>query len=207
MEFRLTYEGVLKASGNNQGGRGTHKHAIRKIFHKQLKRLWGIHPYLSQGYPIEFRYDPNVAPYLADVHHTPIADWLADQYNINGYRFVPLVREKLSLICSLNVLFLRPDRPGAMLKSGDIDGRLKTLLDALQMPVKKENLGGYLAPDEDENPFYCLLENDGLITHLSVETDVLLQPTGAQWDVNDSRIVIAVKIRPYDMNPGNMSYG
>ena|ERR1700720_2532445 len=43
MEFRLTYEGLLLgASGNNK--RAKHKHEIRKVFHKQLRRIFEIHP-------------------------------------------------------------------------------------------------------------------------------------------------------------------
>jgi hypothetical protein len=40
MEFRLVYEGPLKAAGSGRGGsRTAEKHAIRKNIHKQLARL------------------------------------------------------------------------------------------------------------------------------------------------------------------------
>jgi hypothetical protein len=45
------------------------------------------------------------------------------------------------------------------------------------MPENKRELGGHDKPSEDEKPFYCLLSNDKLISHTSVETDTLLQPT------------------------------
>jgi hypothetical protein len=68
-------------------------------------------------------------------------DFLAGQFARNGYNFVPLVTERLLLLCRLDVLFLRPDPPGSLIKSGDIDNRLKTLFDALRMPENASELG------------------------------------------------------------------
>jgi hypothetical protein len=49
MEFRLTYEGKLMgASRNNM--RASHKHELRRVFHKQLLRLWQIQPYLKDAF-------------------------------------------------------------------------------------------------------------------------------------------------------------
>jgi hypothetical protein len=97
--------------------------------------------------------------------------------------------------------------PGSVLQSGDIDNRLKTLFDAFRLPHSVDELGGNLEPQADEDPFFCLLEDDKLITHVAVETDVLFQPTGDRFDPNDSRLVISVKIRPYDSNPSNSAFG
>ena len=83
---------------------------------------------------------------------------------------------------------------------------MKTLFDALRLPTNTSETGGY-GPEEGEDPFFCLLEDDKLITHASIETDMLLEPINGSFDVNSTRIVITVKIRPYDVNPGNMSYG
>ena len=82
--------------------------------------------------------------------------------------------------------------PGAVINAGDIDGRLKTIFDALKMPLRKEWLGGYDLPLPGEHPFYVLLEEDELITHVAVTTDVLLQPTRARAHKHDARLVIAV---------------
>jgi hypothetical protein len=122
---------------------------------------------------------------------------LAERFSRNNYQFVPLVTRDLNVsFCGLEILFLRPDSPGAILKSGDIDNRLKTLFDALRMPSGKDELGGYNFPDDTEKPFYCLLEDDCLITKVSVETDMLLEPIGGAFDVNDARIVISVTVQP-----------
>jgi hypothetical protein len=77
----------------------------------------------------------------------------------------------------------------------------------MKMPGNTSELGGYDTPDGSEKPFYCLLEDDKLISHVSVETDTLLEPTGEQFDTNDSRLIISAKIRPYNITWGNLNFG
>lgn len=205
VEFRLTYEGQLLGSSRTDT-RAAHKHEIRKVFHRQLRRYWEINPALKLGHYVMFQ---RLSSHATQTRTAvgPLSEFLANKYTRCGYRFVPLIREELSLICAINVLFLRPDPPGSVLQSGDIDNRIKTLFDALRLPSNTGELGGHETPAADENPFYCLLEDDKLISHVSVETDMLLEPTGEQFDVNDLRLIITVKIRPYDVNPSNTMFG
>lgn len=188
MQFRLTYEGKLLSNGN-----ATHKHEIRKAFHPQLKRLWEITPSLSEmTYPALKLVDIKRTHFLRRTEH------LAEQFARNNYNFVPLVTGDLNVsYCGLNILYLRRDPPGSVVnRYGDIDNRIKTLFDALQIPPGKNDLGGYDMPDESERPFYVLLEDDRLITHVSVETDTLLEPVNGAFDMNDARLVVTVKIEP-----------
>ncbi|MBI3678518.1 MAG: hypothetical protein HY243_18065 [Proteobacteria bacterium] len=203
MKFRLTYEGRLDGNGSPK-----HKHEIRKAFHPQLKRLWDVEPNLKEwGYP-----DKNSGP---DLHRYStgggVAAWegIATEYERLGYRFVPLGTEVLSLIAAVEVLFLRDGTPGSIVRSGDIDNRLKTLFDALKMPGYREELGGYNVPAADENPFFVLLEDDKLLSHVSVETDMLLQPTPTakgEFLTNDCRLIITVSLRPSKVTLGNLHY-
>ena len=87
-----------------------------------------------------------------------------------------------------------------IIKSGDIDNRLKTLFDALRVPTKATELPTGSPGSDDDIPMYCLLEDDGLIARVAVETDLLLQPTSAQYasDPNDARLIISVKLKPAD---------
>jgi hypothetical protein len=90
----------------------------------------------------------------------------------------------------LDILFLRRDQPGGVVRhGGDVDNRIKVLLDGLRMPDRVEELGG-LAIDADENPFYCLLEDDKLITEVNITTDRLLVPRDSNEHIHEVLLVI-----------------
>jgi hypothetical protein len=208
MEFRLTYEGPLLATqrdpvNGQPDRRAEHKHEIRKAFHSQLKRLWEITPFLKTGEAsgptvLVTQSSPDAADYKIDT--------LAKRYAMFGFNFVPLVTANLDLLCSLDILFLRKGPPGSAIESGDIDNRLKTLFDALRIPTPGERYSAR-QPEADEKPFFCLLEDDKLITKISVETDRLLQDIGPKPDHNDVRLVISVRLRPQEMTIDNMQFG
>lgn len=46
-----------------------------------------------------------------------------------------------------------------------------------------------MQPKPDEDPFFCLLEDDSLITRLAVETDRLLEPVSS-----DSEVVATIRV-------------
>ncbi|NTU74387.1 hypothetical protein HGB07_09740, partial [Candidatus Roizmanbacteria bacterium] len=110
--------------------------------------------------------------------------------NIGNFRFVPLISQDLHLICELNIVMLRPEPPGLLItQGGDIDNRLKTLFDALRVPKNIGELPKEAAVAPDEEPFYCLLEDDNLITSISVRTDRLLTSSG-----NDSEVHLDIQV-------------
>lgn len=200
MEFHLTYRGPLfSAQGGNT--RAQHKHDIRRDFHSQLKRLWEITPFLDTGE----RSGPG-ALLLEGREDMPAydRDSLAAKHAQFGFNFVPLVTRELNLLCGLEILFLRPDRPGNLWR-GDIDNRIKTLFDALRIPEAGENYA-QREPASDEKPFYCLLEDDSLITKISVETDQLLAFDEGNKDIGNVSLVITVRLRPYEITQGNMQF-
>lgn len=95
-----------------------------------------------------------------------------------------------------------------MIQSGDIDNRVKTLIDALRIPCSNA-LGSARSstPRQDENPFFCLIEDDKLITKFSIETDWLLDPLiddGA--DILTTRVIMKVTIRPEIMTTVNANF-
>jgi hypothetical protein len=52
-----------------------------------------------------------------------------------------------------------------------------------------------------EDPFYCLLEDDKLISEVRVTTDrLLLLPRETQIDPNDTLLVIKVVVKPYEFS-------
>jgi hypothetical protein len=207
MDFRLTYEGPLYATQKDPTGaqpnkRRDHKHKLRKHFHHQLKRLWEVTSFLKTG--------KSSGPDLNGVFETVLPvykkDEIASKYNLYGFNFLPLVTRDLHLLCGLDILFLRPDPPGAVLKSGDSDNRVKTLFDALRMPVAGERYDTR-TPEDDEVPFYCLLEDDMLITKIAVETDQLLELVNGSLSHNDARLIITVCLRLYELHFGNIAFG
>ena len=177
MEFRLIYQGGLKA-GSGREGRAEEKHRIRRQFHGQLKELWRDDPRLS------VQLNPVLTKNEGDIPRS-IVDLKASDYERCGYRFLPLIRKEDGFTCSLDILFLRRDIPGNLVRSGgDIDNRLKVLIDALRMPENCSELRG-CSPAPDENPFFCLLEDDDLVTGITVTTDRLLRPRHEAEHIHD----------------------
>lgn len=100
------------------------------------------------------------------------------------FRFACLVAESVKLVAELDILMLRPEPPGSIVtQGGDIDNRIKTLLDGLKAPLEPNALPQGVAPGSDQDPFFCLLEDDHLITRLSVQTDRLLEPVATPAEV------------------------
>jgi len=208
LEFRLTYKGGLRPENASSGsGNVRQKHAIRQEFHRQLAELWEQHPGLRRQREEYFLRcpPPNFASssrpnseevILAHKDARGAKTWVehvADEYSRCGYRFVPLIRKEGGLTCALDVLFLRRDNPGNLVKhGGDIDNRIKTLLDALTMPQTLSNVDG--PPRDGEDPFFCLLEDDSLITSVSVTTDRLLTPMEEGERLHDVHLVIRVQV-------------
>jgi hypothetical protein len=127
----------------------------------------------------------------------PLPEWVANQYRENDYKFVPLVLGDFSLTCSIDVLFLRSDHPYSVMTAGDIDNRIKTLIDALCKPKNADAPRGNEIPEEGETPFFCLLEDDKFITRFRVEADRLLTRSAlTEEERRWAEIVISVEVRP-----------
>jgi hypothetical protein len=177
VRFTLTYHGPLKGS---TGGSAEHKHDIRRAFHPQLRALWDFEPLLHvKSDWVEQMPDPEV--------------WARGRARreLAGHEFVVLVQHDLKLIAELDVLLLRPERPGNILQRADIDNRLKVLFDALRRPEKTQELPGSWQPRADERPLYCLLYDDRLITRVNVDTDRLLVASSPE----DASLFVRVTVR------------
>ena len=151
MEFRLVYKGRLKANGS-----ATEKQAIRRSLDPQLRRLWEQQP--LDDYK-------GCLPGGKSEHESPFI------FKTGPITCIPVVASKAHLVAEIAITILRPEAPGSIVtQCGDIDNRLKTLLDALRMPQNVGELGKGTS-EREEGDLYCLLEDDNLITHLSVTTD------------------------------------
>lgn len=185
LEFRLTYRGPLKS---RTSATKLDKHQIRQHLRGQLKALWEQEPLGRFHHYIDPRRehrDGNIA--------------LLKQ--VGPYTFAPLVTQAAgwNAVCSVDVLFLRPSAPGQLVgHGGDLDNRLKTLFDAMRVPTLSELPGG-ATPGAEDQPFHCLLEDDALVTQLSVTTDRLLAPSSP----NDVELVIHVGVSSTSRTMGN----
>jgi len=194
MEFRLLYEGELLPSGGSNS-RAPEKHAIRRTFHPQLRRLWYLNHNLRQlATRAGGRIATSTEPQMAETFVSDGCRAIGQQWNRVGYEFVPLVTAAFALRCSLDILLLRPEEDRFIFTSGDIDGQVKTLFDALRIPANLEEAGG-IGPQDGESPFFCLLEDDRLISEVRVNADqLLLLPQQKKVKANDCFVVIHVRL-------------
>jgi hypothetical protein len=186
MKFRLIYDGQLPPE--DKAGADL-KHEIRRQFHPQLRTLWEQSPDLARL----LKQDP-----LRDNEHVE-AKLIADEFARHGFRFVPLVRLHNRMACKLNVLLLFRDDPYIFSgnQPGDLDNRIKTLIDGLQMPShQKSAMGTTLetGPQTSEDPFFCLLENDRMVYEIAVSTDRLLAPKRPDQAFRDVIAIIQVQV-------------
>jgi hypothetical protein len=179
----LHYRGTLRANGGT-----AHKHDLRGLFHAQLKTLWGQKPLSEQPTLLQ--------PRTREGDYSLLRP-------LGAFTFVPLITAEMNAVAELSVTLLRPEPPGGLItQGGDIDNRLKTLFDALTMPRHLSALPSGAAPEPDQTPFFCLLEDDNLVIAVSVRTEQLLEP------VCDSSLVdvsIHVRTRVTRTTMGNHS--
>jgi hypothetical protein len=194
MRFRITYDGQLKATSKKKN-RAAEKWAIRRKLHPQFTELWEIDPILN-GHAILY-------PTPAGSEHLQGKDLgtkareeqrkiLRTPMEMGGHNCIPLVRKSLWLTCSLDILFLKKEEPGALIEKsgGDLDNRIKTLFDGLRMPTPEEGR----EQKADIDPLFCLLEDDALVTDLVIRTGRLLsQPNSPRSQV---LLVIDVVVQP-----------
>jgi hypothetical protein len=224
MEFRLLFTGSMK-SGQGRGV-AEEKHAIRKSIHKQLAKLWQTVPDLkmrseahsilsappARGTPGQVGFTVTMA---AATHRESLWKTLGDNFDRCGYKFVPLISKQLKLTCGLDVLLLQRDGASLLRRAvggTDIDNRLKTLFDALQIPPNCQEIPAGAKEADEEPYFFCLVEDDCLVTDVRVTTDRWLAPyspppgPGAAHPENFVHAVITVRVRPSVFSFENLAF-
>ena len=184
MEFRLIYEGPLRG----QGAKSAHKWDIRRALHPQLQRLWQTRPLVD------------AAPTL--LAHPAKPKTVSVIVEKGGRLFAPLVTQRLNPYVELSVLLFRQQPRGTLITDGgDIDNRLKTLLDGLRVPHGSMEGRPETPAEPDPLPFYCLLEDDSLVSKVSVESEQLLRPARPDEVV----AIISVHVKKTVLSHANMS--
>jgi hypothetical protein len=203
MDFTLRYTGRLP-SGARHGTDA--KHRIRCALHEQLADYWRRDPRLNGvtlskiKAPIKTaRHKYDVRPEGGKIGLNPADRFYA--HSLAGIRFVPLVTTWQFLRCELSIRLYRYEGDefhGRLLDgNGDLDNQLKTLLDALRMPHDPNEV-----PKNCTHPgevFFCLLEDDGLISKLNLDTRRILKPTPT--DRNQRHFDVEMDIRVVPIRP------
>jgi hypothetical protein len=172
MMFKLIYDGPLPA---DKDGTAAIKQAIRRQIRPQLRELWHTHPFLNG--------DDALIPALAS------------EFERFGYRFVPLLRRNNHMVCRIDMLLLLRQTPYGPMLNGDLDNRVKTLLDGLRMPGQRSEMGpGDTGPTADETEFFVLLEDDASICEFQIRTDQLLAPKRPDQASRDVIALLEVQI-------------
>jgi hypothetical protein len=207
-EFRLVYQGLLLAS-DKEGHRAEHKQAIRRYFHPQLVNLWNTKHPLKERVDSTFLYGQREGK----------GEWangleaVATNYRIGQQKFLPIVTHDDFLVCGLDILLLRRDF-SSVVNSGDLDNRIKTLIDALRLPTPAEGFDG------PENPLCCVMEDDKLISEIRVLADYLfadpeqlvhdpkISAFTGEYKIKENHViaVVHVTVKATRHAPGNVEF-
>ena len=190
MPFRLTYSGPLRSDGSKE-----HKHEIRLAIHPQLAKLWDQKRW---GYLRKLGYLTGDGGTVG----------ISILHKVGNKDYACLYTERLELNVELDILLLRPEEPGRIVKHSkngnniDIDNRLKTLFDALQKPHNEQALPRGDLLNKTPDICHCVLSDDSLISHVSVTADTLLDAK------NDDDVLLIITVTAIPIRPtiGNTDY-
>ncbi|MEX0318639.1 MAG: hypothetical protein AB3N21_11845 [Ruegeria sp.] len=188
MRLRLTYRGALK--GNSRKKEDVW--ALREAFHPQLKRFWEAHQHLNS-----LKTHRLLGPEKGkDPERLLLSEQFAEFYKVGHIHFVPLATREMHLACEISVLLLVSPNSPHLLAKGDIDNRMKTMLDGLRMPQQRSELLSEHRNDQSGEPHYVLMEDDSQVSKLSVEYDTYL--AAEQSDIQNDVVnaIVGVQIQP-----------
>ena len=200
MKFSLIYEGPLKSNGDAK-----HKQELRNEFDRQLAILWQTPELLNlRDYALGVKSASLVDAFeeALDIPGNPPKKvhpgWISQ---VKGQFFLPIVTSKIALFAELDIVWFRDQKPGQLLPKGDIDNRLKTLFDALQVPDENQMIA-FSKETSQHAPFHTVLEDDALITRVGVETKRLLRNSNQ----NDVVLHIQVTTRVSNVTLENLNF-
>ncbi len=167
MKFKLIYRGEVKIHPKK---RAQHIHDIRLQIAPQLKKLLQIPPYSK----------------ICDFVHGRGVKKKNIKRTLGGIDFVPVISPSLFLLAELDVQMLHAELLGT--PRADIDNRMKTILDGLRCPQNSHEI-----PENAKkgDPIHVLLDDDHLVTKLSVNTSHWLNAKNP----DDLLVIITVNIR------------
>jgi hypothetical protein len=205
MDFTLRYSGKLPAC-TRDSPRTAEKHQIRCGFEDQLADLWARDRRLKDVNLDAIRQAQKSARFDYDLPR-PIGGSVDRKYYYISHpgrdtRFIPLVTALRFMRCELTVTMYRHKgdafKGGLLDSNGDIDNQLKTLFDALRMPQEVGQVPANWTHSKRE--FFCLLEDDSLISRLDLRTKYFLGATAVQAGHVDLHLDVRVVSESMGLN-------
>jgi len=180
MRFVLSYDGPLPSTGNSYGKKWIaklpHIWKIRNAIHPQIEQVFKTHPAFTST-------NTNRSRAAWGILNQPIS--------VGAAQFYAIARSKLHLKCELDVdILVNHDLASIVNNAGDLDNRIKTLLDALRVPAAPQEIQGHMPTNIVD--YCCLLENDILISALRIET---FRNTAAPLTAGADHVRLNIKVR------------
>ncbi|AVX02568.1 hypothetical protein MXMO3_00019 [Maritalea myrionectae] len=185
MKITLTYRGVVP-SAHSGGGKNKSAHIsnMRLAFHEQLKRLWGQPPFGVLKKWEDTGFEANAPNFIKAV---------------GGIKYVPFFDlPKIGIAVSLDITLLsgEPNNAPQLISKGDLDNRIKSIIDALH-PPQKDNLSG---SEKELNRIYCLMGDDEAVKELTATT----RPFLASENHDDAFVLVEVRPVPIEVTQSNI---
>jgi hypothetical protein len=141
VDIYLTYRGHIPSKSSSLDAIWS----MRRSFHRQLVKLWGKEPFAILQKWEDSNFAAKAPNFLRKV---------GDQL------FVPFYSEAVGVGVKLEIKLLTGlPQQQAVISSGDLDNRIKRIIDALRAPNQKGELTAGLEPD---SRWYCVMMTTAL---------------------------------------------
>jgi hypothetical protein len=180
LEIVLTYRGRIPSKSSSKAAIWD----MRRSFDRQLRKLWGKQPFDV----LKKWEDSNFAAGAPEF-----------RLRQGTQLFVPLYGSAIGVGVELDIRLLTgmPEQK-AVITAGDLDNRIKRLIDALQAPAQ---LGEHVDDLEPDQRWHCLVDNDSAVLGLTAKLGAYLDSD----DPSESFATIVVRPIPLRVSLANMS--
>lgn len=191
VEFYIEYEGPVPSQ--NKGNKLIGTHQIRQCFHPQLAKLWEnrLGPIANPPLRDDPAWYEQARKYLDETSGKVTPERVRKR---SKFRFLPIVSSLENLVCSLDITLYRREEPGSIIVGGDLDNRIKVVFDAMSTAQHADQLTN-ISPKHGEHPFFCLLQDDSLITAYKISTLQLWTAGVAPAEYAPDYFKVSVKVK------------